>query len=590
MFSKTLFVAVATAALLASQMPAHAADYQWEKVLQAPVDESYFGPNDPRNSYDPLSKNHPLPGSQARRNGGYAWGVTTHGDEIWYGAFMNGWCLWLQPAGLPAPTETTADFYNFQSPINACNLREKNRPPVIQIFDSKTKKLTVFQSKDPAFAAAMDNLVAIRSASTVGDIIFVGGLIGGDAAAASGSMDSDDSYFFKGIRIIAINAVTKKFLGAVTIGDLNESRKMSVIEQPDGSHGLYLGASSRSGKSYLLRWTGSATNPFPAAKGDGYAGFEKVADNSGAGLIGEIQSLKDDAGQTRLVMSSWSSWPSVNKSGGLYLSSPMPAGGFHSGAKGALEPLLILDQFDPDPLLGPTWGGGMLSVYRNKIYWGTMTIGSVYAGAYNAANPALSMTPAIRDNIARTLYARAAHVFRVDAGNPAKPKIEMLFGSEYYPVVDPADGSLSYQPNKLGLKPLMGDAGFGFGTVNYSWESAVYDDKLFIGTMDYSGGLVDYLANKKIPGDHQINANLRIAKEQGFIAGGDMLVFENDTDQPRVITRDGLGNHDVNGFRNFVTLNGALYVGTSSEANMGPTAGYAFYRLADPAADKSEAK
>src|SRR3546814_12318667 len=85
----------------------------------------------------------------------------------------------------------------------------------------------------------------------------------------------------------------------------------------------------------------------------------------------------------------------------------------------------------------------------------------------------------------------------------------------------------------------MGVAGFGFGTVNYSWESAVHDDKLFIGTMDYSGGLVDYLANKKIPGDHQINANLRIAKEQGFISGVDRLVLENDTAQPRVITQIG---------------------------------------------------
>src|SRR3546814_6785173 len=59
----------------------------------------------------------------------------------------------------------------------------------------------------------------------------------------------------------------------------------------------------------------------------------------------------------------------------------------------SMTPVLVLDQFDPDPLLGPTWGGGMLSVYRNKIYWGTMTIGSVYAGAYNVANPALAMTP-----------------------------------------------------------------------------------------------------------------------------------------------------------------------------------------------------
>src|SRR3546814_7201932 len=93
----------------------------------------------------------------------------------------------------------------------------------------------------------------------------------------------------------------------------------------------------------------------------------------------------------------------------------------------------------------------------------------------------------------------------------------------------------------------MGVAGFGFGTVNYSGESAVHDDKLFIGTMDYSGGLVDYLANKKITGDHKINANVRIAKEQGFISGGDMLGFENDNEQPRVIPRTGIDNPDVNG-------------------------------------------
>src|SRR3546814_16067940 len=96
-----------------------------------------------------------------------------------------------------------------------------------------------------------------------------------------------------------------------------------------------------------------------------------------------------------------------------------------------------------------------------------MTIGSVYAGAYNVANPALAMTTAIRDNMARTLYARAAHVFRVDAGDPANPKIEMLFGSDYYPVVDPANGLLFFTAHNLGPKPTTGNAGFGFGTGKY---------------------------------------------------------------------------------------------------------------------------
>src|SRR3546814_16640981 len=105
-------------------------------------------------------------------------------------------------------------------------------------------------------------------------------------------MDSDDSYFFKGIRIIAINAATKKFLGSVTIDDLNESRKMAVIEQPDGTHGLYLGVSSRSGKSYLLRWTGRAAIPFPAANGHGYPGFVKVMDTRGTGTLSENHKTK----------------------------------------------------------------------------------------------------------------------------------------------------------------------------------------------------------------------------------------------------------------------------------------------------------
>src|SRR3546814_12511604 len=106
----------------------------------------------------------------------------------------------------------------------------------------------------------------------------------------------------------------------------------------------------------------------------------------------------------------------------------------------------------------------------------------------------------------------------------------------------------------------MGDAGFGFGTVNYSWESAVHDDKLFIGTMDYSGGLVDYLANKKIPGDHQINANLRIANEQAFLSGGDMLVFQKVTDPSTVMQINGHGTPNVNGVRILVTFNGSLTV------------------------------
>ncbi len=559
---------------------AGASTYRWTQVLQSPVDESYFGPNDPRNHYDPMSNAHPMWGSIARRNGGYAWGVTTHGDEIWYGAFMNGWCLWLQFAGVPPQTADNTHLYNYVSEKNACDIREPNRPLVIQVFNTKTGTLEVYQSTDARFARDMKGIIAIRAAGTVGGTVFITALLGRESFVAAGDLKGDDSYFFSGVRVLAVDAVTRKYLGSVTMSDLNEARKMNVIGHADGSEGLYLGASSRSGKSYLLRWTGSAANPFPARSGNEYPGFEVVIDNTGHGLIGELTAISDASGRQRLVASTWSSWPSVNKAGGLYMSTPMPAGGFRkaSGTR-TLQAIMTLDQYDPDAVIGPTWGGGSLSAFGKYVYWGTMTIGTASAGAYAAVNRTVGTTPASRDGIARASFARAAHLFRADISDPDKPRIELLFGNEYYPVLDAQSGEWTYKRNLLGLKPLLGKAGFGYGTNNYTWESKVFEGRLFVGTMDYSGGLVDYVEHSKDGGDYQIHANYRIAKEQGFIPGGDMLVFENHVDQPIVITRSGLGNEDNNGFRNFVVANGTLYAGTSSEANIGPTAGYSFHRL-----------
>ncbi len=221
----------------------------------------------------------------------------------------------------------------------------------------------------------------------------------------------------------------------------------------------------------------------------------------------------------------------------------------------------------------------MLSVYNGEIYWGTMTIGTAYTGAFTAANPSVGVSPASRDDIARAMFSRAAHLFKIKVSNLEHPEIELLFGNEYFPTLNKEDGTWSLKKNLLNLTPKLGKAGFGYGTNNYSWESTVYNGKLFIGTMDYSGGLVDYVENAPPHSDQQIDANYRVAKEQGFMPGGDLLVFEHPNEQPIIITRSGLDNIDNNGFRNFVTVNNTLYAGTSSEANIGPHAGYSFYVL-----------
>jgi|GEM_PF-3116201 len=561
----------------------YADDYAWEKVVQAPVDESYFGPGDPRNLYDPHSNKHPLPGSIEKRNGGYAWGVTNVGDEIWYGAFINGWCdIWLYHAGLPARNEQSKHLYNYSSKINACSIPDNNRKPELYIFNTKTDDLEIYSNSDQEFNQYWDGVKAIRGAGNINGIIFVAGLVAENIKPSEHMSNEADEYFWDGTRIFAIDVKTRKYLGSVLLDGLNEIRELKTVEHPDGTQGLYLAASNRGGESYLMRWTGTKENPFPATENKKFAGFDIVIDNSGYGLIGEIVPFSTKDGSYRLAFSTWHSWPAHKKSGGLIVTSPMPESGFSKSKPATTKPVFMLEDFDPDKLFGYIWGGGLLSEYRGKFYFGTMMIGNSYARDYYQYEKTLAESKESQEQLVKATYSRAAHLFEIDLADLDAPQVRMLYGNEYLPAYNEKSKKWEMRRNKMALKPVHGNAGFGFGTNNYTWKSFVYKDRLFIGTMDYSGGLEDYIHNTPYDEEGQeffIHTAYRVAQERGYVGGGDLIVLEDPEMPVKVLSSDGFGNENNNGFRTFVEVNGDLYIGTSSEANIGKNAGYAIYRF-----------
>src|SRR5690606_7318300 len=104
-------------------------------------------------------------------------------------------------------------------------------------------------------------------------------------------------------------------------------------------------------------------------------------------------------------------------------------------------------------------------------------------------------------------------------------------------------------PNKLGgVSPLYGGAGFDVPTNVYTWTMAVFDGKLFVGTLD-SG----------------------INGEPTEHPGADLWVFKNGRSKAEAWTKTGFGHPDtVMGVRTMVPSEDTLFVGTSSRANLSP--------------------
>jgi hypothetical protein len=197
-----------------------------------------------------------------------------------------------------------------------------------------------------------------------------------------------------------------------------------------------------------------------------------------------------------------------------------------------------------------------------------MKSSTVHATIYPPADEAAAKTQAVNTQ-------RAISIWRgKDLGLPTQ-KIELLYGESTLPAWDPATSTWSQKSTNF--TPLYGKSGFGYLFNNYTWRMTVVDNKLFVGTMDWS-----YLVKDLLSGAGTTAPVNKAAREalsdpdtwhQPYISpdafGGDLWMFPDPSSAATPVNTRGLGNYLNYGVRNMIPDGaGGLYLGMANPMNL----------------------
>jgi hypothetical protein len=398
-------------------------------------------------------------------NQAYVWGLTGGGDheEVWFGTAPNVHCLVLGGFhGIIEPHATDSWVCEFGESETARYgglpaAAGDWRPPRVYRYDPATGTLVDKTPLDPRIGTTL----GLRSAGSIGDLAMLGGpsLLGG-------------------VNLFAFDTATGDYLGSKNLAGYTNIRKWLVV---DGV--LYTGVATTTG-GYVLRWVDD-----PAAAGYPFA-FTAVGY-----LTGDAVELALHEG--RLFATTWPvpvGGGGVIDEAGLWMSPVIPVGGLTAADAAGWTKVWTTSDYDPDPLVAATTGGGALASYGGDLYWGTMHVpflsGITHLGLFypDPADP-----PSEKQIVEAVLGThRAVSIFRGHHFGEATEDIDVLYGEPFLPAYDPV-GGWSIAPNNMASFPVYGESGFGNFFNNYTWTMSVYDGSLFVGTMDWSYLAADML-------------------------------------------------------------------------------------------------
>ncbi|MBT8339781.1 MAG: hypothetical protein KJP07_07185 [Desulfatitalea sp.] len=498
----------------------------WKVLAKAQPDECYYGLGSSDNEYPMTS---PCSGT-LKTNSGYVWGMTKFGDKVFFGTGANVMCLAVESYLQVANAMVNPDF--------VCEMGESNsafgdfRPPQMFVYAKSAglQKLVV-----PAAAQALlSATIGIRSAGVhPSGIVFLAGPIARDG----------------GIAMFAFAGQTGQCIGATRLTISSNIR--NIITTSSGE--IYMGVGGTEAgdaTGAVFKWQG---NPAAIYGGDTQSlfAFEKV----GEGLDGEAAYLCEHDG--RIFVTTWPDNNDPENYAGLWASPPLP---LSADSVHAWEKLWSTQEYDPYLLAAKLYGGGALASFGGYLYWGTMHVpGTTY---YYHTN---GMADEPTNDIGRLLLAdnlnRSLSLFRGRNFGTASQKIELLYGGDAegnFRVPSGWGSKFKDKKNLMGLTPLYGPGGINNEWNNYCWSMNVFNNHLYMGTMDYS------------PMTQQ--ALNRIPPESTF--GFDLFRFDSTSDPAVRITANGLGNENQYGIRTMISDNDTLYIGTAGNANLQPGGGW----------------
>jgi hypothetical protein len=147
-------------------------------------------------------------------------------------------------------------------------------------------------------------------------------------------------------------------------------------------------------------------------------------------------------------------------------------------------------------------------------------------------------------------------IFRAQNLGAGNQQVQVLYGEQQLWVESPAN-TWTLTNNNLNQIPLFGSQGFGNIRNRYDWSMAVFNNKLYVGTLDTgSGG-----------------------------GGADVWAFPDTSSPATAITLDGFGNSENSGIRVMLADDNGIWVGTANPSNLRtnpanpPLGGWEFGRL-----------
>ncbi len=467
-------------------------------------------------------------------NQAYVWGLTegTAGD-LWFGTIANTLCLVFN------------GFYaGFIDPIQnsswECEMMSKNRPtgdarpPRIFLYNIYTRALmdmtpSIIASKRATDIALLQSTYGLRSAGSAKGVVFLGGL------------GLDPKTLASTVNIFAFNAYTHAYLGAVSMPQYSNIRQWIVVNGE-----LYTGVASSTGGT-ILHWIGSAANPFK---------FEIVGNIGGDPAYLAFH-------ENHIVASTWGLGSSSLNGGGmgLFISRSLPYWGKLGPADAnSWTEVWDLSKYEVEPT-APQVAGAIAS-YGGWLYFSTMHVPGTGVLSFYETYHQMPDTATFLGTYRPIVLFRAKNL-----GTPQQ-QVQLLYGTSTLPKYNTGTGQWDLVPNNLNQAPLYGPAGFGNFFNNYTWWMQVYNNQLYVGTMDWS--YLDGVLSSS-------NSNLSDyfpALPPALIQmqyGADLWHFSSATRAATPVSYNGVTNNLNYGIRTMVVSGGSLYLGSANPMNMATT-------------------
>lgn len=509
------------------------------------VGAKYLPLNPNSQTYEQDVQNCMNAGYQPKVNQAYVWGLANTDAYVWFGTAPNTLCLVNGTYhGQTEPTlneSWVCELSESQYPIYMKNLTGQNsylalgvmglgdwRVPKIYRYNKATgenEDITPTLQQDPS--GRIMSTLGIRSAGTHNGVVFFAGPgFGGGGLSVNMFAFKDDA--------------NHTYLGSHSFADYSNIRKWIVVGDD-----LYTAVGDQDDAGRVLKWVGDENDPFE---------FVEVGRLPGSGA-----ELAYHEG--RLFVTTWpgSELPGGSSTAGVYMS-PLVGEGL-SESNATWQEIWNAAEYEPDPVVAATYGGGAIASFDGQLYWGTMHVPMVATmAAVRVYDINTSDDEAMQDAMLGT--HRAISIFRAsNITEDGNASIELLYGETMLPRYIPGQGFVDV-PNNMGTAPLWGESGFGNTFNNYTWTMEVFKERLYIGTMDWSYLMTEMLDGFELPEGMAFLLSYEVNN------GADL--WRIDSGNTKAVAEDitGVGNYGSYGIRTMASDADHFYLGMANPMNL----------------------